>query len=344
MNENIFISENHTVEQALEHLEAATGIRGKWTYTDLKGNSEIDGKLNLKFPNRDKLVLYAYVKKVVSGYHLKEIKQLSINYPPLIVVAEEISPALKDQLRNLKIAYLDGAGNIYINTDKCFVWIDGNKQLKESKKPVNRAFTKAGLKVIFVLLTHPNPLEMTYRQIAAKANVALGNINLVFDGLKELGFLLDLNKKETILKNKKALLDRWINGYREILKPTLYLGSFRLNPTGENSWQQLPLAAEHDVWGGESAGEILTKYLNAQVLTIYTDRAKTTWMKDWKLIPQKDAKLQVYQKFWNDINVALLQIAPYLLVYTDLVLTDDPRCIETAEIIYKQYLKELDNE
>lgn len=343
MNENIFIAENHIVEQVLENLGTTSGIRGKWTYTDLKGNSEIDGKLNLKFPNRDKLVLNAYVKKTVRGYHIKEIKQLSINYPPLVVVAEEISSAVKDQLRSLKIAYLDGAGNIYLNTDKRFVLIDGNKQLKENKKPVNRAFTKAGLKVIFVLLTHPNPLQMTYRQIAAKANVALGNISLVLEGLKELGFLLDLNKKETVLKNKKVLLDRWINGYREILKPSLYLGNFRLNPAAENSWRQLPLVAEHDVWGGEAAGEILTQYLNAQVLTIYTDRAKTVWIKDWKLVQQKEGKLQVYQKFWND-TVELHQIVPYLLVYTDLVLTDDPRCIETAEIIYKQYLKELDNE
>jgi hypothetical protein len=40
-------------------------------------------------------------------------------------------------------------------------------------------------------------------------------------------------------------------------------------------------------WGGESAGGILTKYLNAEILTIYTDGAKTAWMKNWKLISQK---------------------------------------------------------
>ncbi|AYD46461.1 type IV toxin-antitoxin system AbiEi family antitoxin [Arachidicoccus soli] len=47
---------------------------------------------------------------------------------------------------------------------------------------------------------------------------------------------------------------------------------------------------------------------------------------------------------YSGLNVELPQIVPYLLVYTDLVLTDDPRCIETAKITYKQYLKGLDNE
>ncbi|MGF7231557.1 type IV toxin-antitoxin system AbiEi family antitoxin [Arachidicoccus sp.] len=42
--------------------------------------------------------------------------------------------------------------------------------------------------------------------------------------------------------------------------------------------------------------------------------------------------------------VELPQTVPYLLVYVDLILIDDPRCIVTAKIIYKQYLKDLNNE
>ncbi|MOA64203.1 hypothetical protein D3C78_1901870 [compost metagenome] len=64
-------------------------------------------------------------------------------------------------------------------------------------------------------------------------------------------------------------------------------------------------------------------------------------MKSWKLIPYLKGNIQLYQKFWNEDKKYNLLIAPQLIIYADLLLTDDPRCIEVAEIIYNTYLKQL---
>jgi hypothetical protein len=59
-------------------------------------------------------------------------------------------------------------------------------------------------------------------------------------------------------------------------------------------------------------------------------------MKKWRLIPDPAGKVQLYEKFWN--NNTDQKYAPEILVYADLILTNDPRCIETAQMIYDKYL------
>lgn len=94
------------------------------------------------------------------------------------------------------------------------------------------------------------------------------------------------------------------------------------------------------VWGGEPAGELLTDYLNPEVFTIYTVEKKNKAMVKWKLIPAPEGAIRIYDKFWQDEFADVHPYAPELLVYADLLLTGDPRCIETARMIYDKYLKD----
>src|SRR5690606_38877337 len=114
------------------------------------------------------------------------------------------------QLREEGIGYLDKAGNIFINDGDIYLWIDGLKLEKKVKRVANRAFTKAGLKTVFYLLLHKDAINLPHRQLALHTGVALGNIPNVIEGLRDAGFVLQLNKQEKILHNKKALLTRWI--------------------------------------------------------------------------------------------------------------------------------------
>lgn len=53
--------------------------------------------------------------------------------------------------------------------------------------------------------------------------------------------------------------------------------------------------------------------------------------------------MELLQRFWNFENwdAKNLQTAPPLLVYADLVSTADDRNLETAELIYGQYIAQL---
>ncbi|MEO8885539.1 MAG: type IV toxin-antitoxin system AbiEi family antitoxin [Mucilaginibacter sp.] len=330
------MNETQIVNNALLQLNQKTGLTGCW----MPANAGIDGEMDLLLDNKN-LHVYIEVKQELRHHQLPQLMEMAKKYPPFMVVADRISPTLKEILRENKIGYLDGAGNIYLHTPKRFVWLDGHKHTTAEKPVTNRAFTKTGLKTVFYLLLYPDRINWPYRNLAKATQVALGNINNIIQGLKEAGFILPVNEKEVRLQNKKVLLDRWIAGYRETLKPALRLGSFRFwNDHTFTDWKALPVKPGETIWGGEPAADLLTNYLNPAILTIYTEEKRAALVPKWKLIPAEDGNIRVFEKFWKDNEMDGEIFAPPLLVYADLVITDDPRCIETAELIYNKYLKD----
>ena len=328
------MNENQIVNKALERLTIHTGLQGKWK----PNTDDIDGELDLYF-TANNLHFFVEVKRELKQFQLPQIFERAEKYQPFMVVAEKIFPRLKEILRDKKIGYLDTAGNIYVHTNGNFVWIDGNKPIEQEKRVTNRAFTKTGLKTVFYLLLRDDAINMPYRKLADATDVALGNIKNVIEGLKDAGFILQINDNTLKLQNKKTLLERWLTGYRETLKPTLHIGTYKFwNNDQFLNWETLPIEIGETMWGGEAAGELLTNYLAPAHLTLYTNQ-KTALVTKWKLIPDENGNVHFYKKFWKDKEMDKEKYAPPLLVYADLMLTDDPRCQETAEMIYEKYLK-----
>jgi hypothetical protein len=136
-------------------------------------------------------------------------------------------------------------------------------------------------------------------------------------------------------------LNAWIMAYGEQLKPDLYVGGFRfLKEEGPDSWKTLSFRNDQTVWGGEPAADLLTHYLRPAELTIYTEEESRRLVKTYRLVPDEIGKVKVYRKFWHHEDKETQGVAPILLVYADLLLTGDPRCAETAQKIYDEYLSE----
>lgn len=330
-----FMNERRIVETALGQLKATIGIEGKWEPII----DDIDGEIEFFF-HEGNVRFYVEAKQELRQYQLPQLYEAAAKYQPLMIVGERIFPALKEKLREKKIGYLDGAGNIFMDTARKLIWIDGNKAIEREKEVMlNRAFTKTGLKTVFYLLLFEEAVNLPYRQIAKATNVALGNITNVIDGLDEAGFIIRVDKRRLKLRRKRELLDRWIAGYGETLKPALFQGVYRLRDGGRLvNWKDLPLATAKDKWGGEPAGDILTGHLVPGELTLYTSD-KVFPVAKWPLIPDREGNIYLYEKFWSDENLDLQQTVPPILVYADLMLTGEPRCQEIAAIIYKNDLQ-----
>lgn len=331
------MNNNDILNEAIDQLTRHTGITANWeTLPEAAPDQGVDMILHVK--DKD-IVVLIQVKRTVQPYQLNEFVNRAEKHQPLLVVTEQIYPGMKALLRENDIGYLDGAGNIYLNAGGQLIWIEGQKP--KQKEPVaNRAFTRAGLQTVFYLLQHPETINDPYRLLADRTGTALGNIRFVIDGLKTAGYILQLDKKRVRLVKRKALLDRWIEGYRETLKPALHLGNFRLkDPKLFYDRDSLIGKAEGGVWGGEPAAEILTHHLQPGILTAYTPLKVATMMRNWTLIPDPGGNVLVYRKFWKDPEWDEQHVAPPLLVYADLVLTGDPRNIETASLIHHQYFQ-----
>jgi hypothetical protein len=323
------------VNIALENLYNITKIRGLWI--DIE--KEIDGKITFIQNNID-YVFFAEIKKELRQHQLNRIEQKAQYYRPLIIIAERIFPKIKEELRDKNIAYLEANGNIFINEQNIYLWIDTQKPIHTEKEKTNRAFTKTGLKVLFQFLLDEKLINQTYRDIAYQTGVGFANINYIINGLKEKGFILEIDNKLMKLVNKNDLLKLWIDRFDEKLKPHLHIGNFRfLDKNDFHNWKNIQFKNQDTEWGGEPAAALLTKYLNPEILTLYTLETKTDIMKNYKLVPDDAGNVKVFQKFWKFTGFDI-HTAPPLLVYADLINTRDNRNIETANMIFNDYLKD----
>lgn len=319
--------EKELIDIAIENLNNQPNILAEWL-----DNRELDGTLRIVINKKE----YCYnieVKKELRQYQITRINEIKERIDNLIIIAEQIYPKVKEQLKELKIPYLETNGNFFFQTEECFCLIDTKKKAPIRKEKANRAFTKTGLKVVFHLLNNPELINKKQREIANAAGVALGNIPQVINGLKETGYLLNIRKGVYVWEKKEELINRWINNYATELRPKLIIGNYTI----KGNWQDINLNENKTVWGGEPAADILTQYLRPEKFLIYTKERKLNLIKEYKLIPKENGELEVLEMFWDNTKNAMF--APPLLVYAELILTGGKRNVETAELIYNDYIK-----
>ena len=317
----------------LKNLLNVTGIEGVWQDEAALDNTlQVDGKLSLKIQNRDYLFNVA-IKNEVRQHQVHELELLKAIDEDFLLIAKHIFPKVKEILHHKEIAYIETNGNIFLKKDKVYLFVDTQKTIDTEKTQSNRAFTKTGLKVLFYLLQHGKDINLTQRELANKAGVALGNIPQIIKGLQETGFLLPLNKRKFVWQNRRELLERWVAEYGTTLKPTLRKEQYIF----EGDWREIKLNNTMTVWGGEPAADLLTNYLRPEKLTLYTQESRLNLMKNYQLIPKTNGDIVVYQIFWKqDENNPT---TPAILVYADLLLEGGKRNKETAEIIYNEYIQ-----
>lgn len=301
-----------------------------------KAEQDIDGVIMLKYKGHT-LKFNTEIRKELREYQLTKLFNLKKEYNPFMVIAENIFPRIRSTLVEHGIAYIVLDGSINIETDNILLKVDGKHKAHHHQDKYGRAFTKAGLKALLLLLTKMNDINDTHRAIAKNAGIAHGNVQYILEGLKEQGFALQLNKKELKLINKDQLLQKWITAYVEKLKPALKVGNFRFNnPADFKGWKEINLNKTQ--WGGEPAGNIYTKFLQPEYLTLYTNEKKADLIKNYRLIPDPKGNVIVYEKFWKEMEPDE-NVVPPVIAYADLLATGKRRCIETAQKIYEQYIE-----
>ncbi len=324
------------IEQAFIHLQGELGKKLKWKRPHIQ---DPENRHDAIFTLGNKII-YVIAKDEVRPAHVEHIQHLKERYGNFIIAANYITPNAKKMLKERGLNYIDRVGNTWFRLEPVFIYIDGlhNRPPTEDRK--NRAFTRTGIKVVFQLLNNPELINATYRKIAQITGVALGTVPKVITGLKEEGILLRKTQNEWIVTNYDKLLDRWQNEYIKKLKPTLFVKRYRpVNPDFYTKWKKVDLTG-YAQWGGEPAGDLLTNNLRPEIFTIYTNQTQQEIMKKYKWLPDPEGNIYVYKQFWVVNNKkTLTNHAPVPLVYADLMETENSRCIETATMIYEQYLR-----
>jgi hypothetical protein len=259
---------------------------------------------------------------------------------PLLLVTKYINTHLADELKQNGTEFIDTAGNAFLNQSPLYIFVKGNKPNIIKTAPLKRTFKPAGLKIIYAFLCNPGLENRTYREIAAETDVALGTVDWIMKELKELRFLLNMGKRGQKLIQKENLLQRWVTAYPEQLRPKLTLGQFR----GEYDWwKQKTLDPSKAQWGGEVAAAKLTKYLQPQIITIYTaPQELNQFLITNRLKRDQSGDVEILKRFWKPAKIRKYEdLAHPILIYADLLVTGNERNIETAKMIYDQHIVQL---
>jgi hypothetical protein len=285
------------------------------------------------------------LRKENKGFLLTRLEQLStLTKRPTLVIGKYIALDVAKEMKENGINYLDVAGNCYIKNKELIIYIAGQKVQRKEKTNQTKAFQEAGIKIIFNLLSNPENLQLSYRELAELADVSIGSVSNVMKELEDLNFILK-TKLKRVLKNKPTLLERWVVAYQDVLRPRLVKKQMRFtNIESAKNWQKLLLDQEegNSLWGGEPAAAILTNQLSPEKFSIYTNESWQNIGHDLGLVPDNIGTVEILQLFWKDNNNKKeRQVAPALLVYADLIGSGYGRNIEMAKIILENELQHI---
>ncbi len=256
---------------------------------------------------------------------------------PTILVTPYVTRETAERCRELKLPFIDNAGNAYIEADGLFVYVVGQHRPVDPVRGKFRALTAAGLRLTFALLCRPDLLQKPYRDIARAARISLGTVGPAIKDLQNRGLLQRTPKGAPRIGNRRRLLDEWTARYATTLRPKLKARRFQADL---KMLERADLKAHHAFWGGEPAADRLTRMLRPKEFTIYTAGPWMPLAAALRLRADPHGNLELLDAFWDfSLDDSHPDVAPPPLVYADLMATQDGRNIEVANVIYEQHIE-----
>jgi hypothetical protein len=278
------------------------------------------------------------IRKENEGLLINLVVPFDGDYCSFLFVANYISADTAHTLKSLRINYLDTSGNCYIQTKTHLIYVSGQKALRKQKTNQAKAFQESGIKLLFQLLSNPDKLQLSYRELAELANISIGSVSNIMTELEDEHFILK-TKTKRVLKNKPDLFERWIIAYHDVLRPRLLKKQMRFSKKETLvSWKSLPLKGK-GLWGEEPGASLLTNHINPETFTIYTSESWQNLSPVLGLIPDEAGNVEILQQFWTDgSDDNAKQTVPPLLIYADLIQSGFGRNVETAKLILENDL------
>ena len=355
------IKRDHEIlERALEAVNRETGRRLRMLKKNL---IQPDGKVVDATIEVEGMQYHVGVKKWAQqanfGALIYQVKELPGNQ---LLVADYVNKKLAARLKEAGVQFIDTAGNAYIDQENMYLNIRGNDPVitlvvQEKRKPAvtvqirknqnvrpeqhrgtGRAFTPTGLKVVYELILEPELVRHPYRDIAERADVALGTVGWVLNDLKAQGVIVGRGKQKRI-DEIGALVEAWAGAYPQKLREKQFIGwFFAEDPLW---WKNFKLAETEALWGGEVAAALMTKYLKPQIATLYVRGDIGGVIQQGRLTKARrpeEANVEILRPFWKKDRDE--ETVHPVIVYADLIATADPRNAETAKLIYDKYFNQ----
>lgn len=270
----------------------------------------------------------------------------------LLLVASHVNDRIGNLLRSADVHFMDTDGNLFLDGPGIHMFVIGrrsnNKTLYSQRGPGSRAFYPGGLRLLYHLLIDPALnsgkagsalVDKTYREISTRTGISHSTVGWVMADLIDQKLVIQVSPGHRMLADRPRLLERWVQGYIERLRPGLVVERYR--PPRADWWQTATLPA--GLWSGETAASLLTHALKPQTSTIFGNRPSHDFVLKHLLQKDPEGTVEFLKPFWRTSPPSSSgpQCVHPLLVYADLLSIDDDRTREVAKHIYDKYLRTI---
>jgi hypothetical protein len=261
-----------------------------------------------------------------------------------ILFVRQVSRDLARQLAKSKINFVDLAGNCHLALKKgLLVYVEGKRD--PSSRLRDKTMRGTGYKVLFALLVRPELAAESVRALARAAGVSKSAAAEVRRRLQAEGALGRSREGLRLLPNRR-LLDRWLTGYADLLRPSLLIGRYRAQEQDpfrlESQLEGALDDSERWAWGGAAAAFRLTRHFRGEQTTLHIEGLRPGLLPQLELVPDRHGRVSLLKPpgplAFDGIQP---RTAHPLLIYSELLVTGGEREGEAAAEIRERYLDEM---
>lgn len=307
----------------------------------------VDAVVRLKTPKGMRR-LYAEVKRThlsyeLAGYVASRMRHL--RWKPSILMTPYVAPRLGHYLEERGINYVDTVGNCFLSLGPDYlVRVEGRRR---PPRDLPRATLRApSYQVLFAVLAHPQLVDAPVRVLAESAGVGKTAAAEMVQRLEHEGYLGRTTTGRQLLERGK-LLERWLTGYADVLRPSLTFGRFRI---AENDPAKVEAKVENALgqgkpwaWGGGAAAFRLTGHYRGEDSVLWVREPASDLPRALNALPARDGPLTILRARGTlMLQGAKPHTAHPLLVYAELLTRPSERAAEAAEEIRDKHLRYLE--
>ncbi len=340
--------EMKTLEDALAALAKTTGIQARLIARVplAAAQHRPDAVVELEQQGHH-FTFHAEIKNIDRVTALGAVKEkITADEGKGLLIAPYLTPELANHCRQIELPFIDTAGNAYLQAPGLFVFVKGERRPEQlTTMGTGGGGTATALRMVFALLCRPELLNAPYREIVDAAGVALGAVGWVHFDLQARRYVTAGKKKgNRRLLEPQRLFDEWVTNYPIKLRPKLNPRRFRA-PNAD--WWKTAQLQKGTYWGGEVAADRLTHHLKPAAFTVYIEPGQArenlaALVGTRRLRADPTGDVEVLDTFWTFPGDATQpDLVPPVLIYADLIATQDTRNLEIARLIRERFIENV---
>jgi hypothetical protein len=331
--------DRNILDEALFAFARATGLQAR--VVAHKARNEPGTLVEVKGPNgtaRYAPVVRSKVDRAAVALGALEHADSGKTAP--LLVAPLVSTEIAQVCREHDLAFMDCAGNAFLNGPATFVFSVGHKPAKGAMftQRQARSFGESGLRIVFNCLTDPSLFQSSFREIARASGTALGTVSGIMGDLRAQSLVAEDRKGRRHWLSKDRVIQAWMINYPLTLRRKL--GTRRFRPRSDDWWRAIAPLTFGMQWGGEVAAAKLTSELEPRTVTLYAHEPIARFVGAYRLAAADDGPVEILEAFWPqpELGNNEAEVVSPLLICADLLSIADPRTIQLARTIQERHL------